>query len=247
MSKRGRPGGPPVTGVRVHVVVIIPAYNEETSLPLVLAELPRERVGAVIVVDNGSEDDTAVVARRGGARVVREDRRGYGRACLAGLAAAAELTPEIVAFVDGDHSDHPDELPRLLEPIEAGTADLVIGSRVLGRREPGALLPQARAGNLVAVSLIRWLYGFRYTDLGPFRAVRHDALERLRMRDTGFGWTVEMQVRALQEGLRVREVPVSYRRRVGTSKITGTLRGTVGAGRGILGTIHRLHREYRRR
>jgi glycosyltransferase involved in cell wall biosynthesis len=231
----------------VHVVVIIPAYNEGASLPLVLAELPRRRVGTVIVVDNGSEDDTAAVARRGGARVVREERRGYGRACLAGLAAAAELRPEIVAFLDGDHSDHPEELPRLLAPIEAGEADLVIGSRVRGRREPGALLPQARAGNLVAVILIRWLYGFRYTDLGPFRAIRWAALERLRMRDTGFGWTVEMQVRALQEGLRVREVPVGYRRRVGTSKITGTLRGTVGAGRGILGTIHRLHREFRRR
>jgi glycosyltransferase involved in cell wall biosynthesis len=226
----------------MRTIVIIPAYNEEAALPSVLSDVPDSLVDEVIVVDNASEDGTARVARQGGARVVRENRRGYGSACLAGLVAARALSPEIILFLDADHSDHPEQIERLLEPIRSGGYDLVIGSRILGRREPGALLPQARVGNFVAVALIRWLYGFRYTDLGPFRAIRWSALERIGMRDRGFGWTVEMQVRAIQEGLAILEVPVSYRRRVGTSKITGTLRGTLGAGIGILGTIARLHR-----
>ena len=225
----------------MRTVVVIPAFNEEASLPAVIADIPKGLADAVIVVDNASVDGTARIARERGARVVREDRRGYGSACLAGLAEAATLEPEVIVFLDADHSDHPEEMPRLLEPIHERGFDLVIGSRVLGRREPWALLPQARAGNLLAVTLIRWLYGFRYTDLGPFRAVRWSTLERIGMQDTGFGWTVEMQVRALQEGVKVTEVPVSYRRRVGTSKISGTVRGTLAAGRGILGTIARLH------
>ena len=227
----------------MRTIVVIPAFNEQASLPAVLAEIPGGLVDEVIVVDNASDDGTAGAARRGGARVVREERRGYGSACLAGLAEAARLGPDVVVFLDADHSDHPSEMPLLLGPIRERGFDMVIGSRVLGRREPGALLPQARAGNLVAVTLIRWLFGFRYTDLGPFRAVRWSALQRMGMQDTGFGWTVEMQVRALQEGLSVLEVPVSYRRRRGTSKITGTLRGTLGAAKGILGTIARLHRK----
>ena len=151
--------------------------------------------------------------------------------------------PAIVVFIDGDYSDHPEELPDVVAPLVADGADLVIGSRVLGRRERGALLPQARAGNLVACTLIRLLYGHRYTDLGPFRAIRWEALEKLEMRDRDFGWTAEMQVKALRQGLRVAEVPVSYRRRVGVSKITGTLRGTVLAGTKIVTTILRYSRD----
>ncbi|MBI2924001.1 MAG: glycosyltransferase family 2 protein [Planctomycetes bacterium] len=219
----------------MRVAVVIPALNEEKSLPLVLAALPK--VDDVVVVDNGSKDRTAEVAVAGGARVVSEPRRGYGSACLAGIAALRE--PEVVVFVDADFSDHPDELPRLVEPIEAGRADMVIGSRALGEREAGALLPQARFGNALACFLMRLIYGHRYTDLGPFRAIRFESLKKLGMRDRNFGWTVEMQIRALRHGLRVCEVPVSYRRRVGVSKITGTVSGTVRAGYKILWTIFR--------
>ena len=222
------------------VDVVIPALNEEVSLPLVLAALPHPPVRRVIVADNGSVDGTARVARTGGAIVVPAPRRGYGSACLAGLGWLRQNDPpDIVAFVDADFSDHPDELPALVAPLAAGEADLVIGSRILGRRERGALLPQARAGNLVACLLIRLLYGHRYTDLGPFRAARWPALERLGMSDPDFGWTAEMQVKALRHGLAVAEVPVSYRRRVGVSKITGTVSGTVRAGYKILWTVLR--------
>lgn len=222
------------------VDVIIPALNEEASLPLVLAALPRPPVRRVVVADNGSRDGTARVARAGGAIVVAAERRGYGSACLAGLDWLRHNDPpDVVVFVDADFSDHPDELPRLVAPLLKGDVDLVIGSRVLGEREPGALLPQARAGNLVACLLIRLLYGHRFTDLGPFRAVRWEALERLGMADPNFGWTAEMQVKALRHGLRVAEVPVSYRRRVGVSKITGTLSGTLRAGYKILWTVLR--------
>jgi glycosyltransferase involved in cell wall biosynthesis len=233
------------------VDVVIPALNEEASLPLVLADLDRLReptggapaapwLRRIVVADNGSTDGTARVAREGGAVVVRAPRPGYGSACLAGLAwLRANDPPEVVAFVDADYSDHPEELPRVVGPLLAGEADLVIGSRVLGERERGALLPQARAGNLVACLLIRLLYGHRYTDLGPFRAARWAALERLGMADPDFGWTAEMQVKALRRRLRVAEVPVSYRKRVGVSKITGTVRGTVLAGTKILWTVLR--------
>ena len=194
----------------------------------------------VVVADNGSMDGTVRVAREGGAEVVAAPRRGYGSACLAGLDHLRRTgPPDIVVFVDADYSDHPDELPRLVAPLLAGEADLVIGSRVLGHREPGALLPQARAGNLVAVLLIRLFYGHRFTDLGPFRAIRWESLERLGMSDPNFGWTAEMQVKALRHGLRATEVPVSYRRRVGVSKITGTVSGTIRAGYKILWTVAR--------
>ncbi len=220
--------------------VVIPAFNEEASLPLVLAAIPRPPVRRVVVTDNNSTDGTAREAAAGGAVVVSEPRPGYGSACLRALAWLRENDPpEVVVFLDADFSDHPEELPAVAAPVVAGEADLAIGSRVLGRRERGALLPQARAGNLVACLLIRLLYGHRYTDLGPFRAVRWEALERLRMRDRDFGWTAEMQVKALRAGLTVTEVPVSYRRRVGVSKITGTLRGTVLAGYKILATVLR--------
>lgn len=223
--------------------MVIPALNEEASLPLVLAALPRPPVRRVVVADNGSADGTARVAREGGAVVVDAPRRGYGSACLAGLDFLRRHDPpEVVVFVDADFSDHPDELPRLVAPILEGRADLVIGSRVLGNRERGALLPQARAGNLVACWMIRLLYGHRYTDLGPFRAIRWQALERIGMSDPNFGWTAEMQVKALRQGLQAVEVPVSYRRRVGVSKITGTVSGTVRAGYKILWTVLRYSR-----
>lgn len=220
------------------VDVVIPARNEERSLGLVLAAIPSPPVRRVVVADNRSTDATAAVARAGGAEVVAAERLGYGSACLAGLAhLAASGRPEIVVFIDADFSDHPQELPSLIAPLLAGRADLVIGSRVLGQRERGALLPQARAGNFVACLLIRLLYGHRYTDLGPFRAIRWQALEKLEMSDPNFGWTAEMQAKALRQSLRVEEVPVSYRKRVGVSKITGTLSGTLRAGYKILWTV----------
>lgn len=223
--------------------VVIPALNEEASLPLVLAGIPRPPVRRVVVADNGSTDRTAEVAADGGAVVVAAERRGYGSACLAALDHLRRNDPpDVVVFLDADYSDHPEELPQVVAPILAGEADVVIGSRVLGRRERGALLPQARAGNLVACLLIRLLYGHRYTDLGPFRAARWEALERVGMSDPNFGWTAELQVKALRAGLTVVEVPVSYRKRVGVSKITGTIRGTIAAGYKILWTVLRYSR-----
>lgn len=226
--------------------MVIPALDEERALPLVLAELPAGWVERVVVCDNGSRDRTAEVARAAGATVVHEPRRGYGSACLRALRALREQPegpPEVVVFLDADHSDYPEELPALLAPILAGEADLVIGSRALRPEARAALLPQARWGNLLAVTLIRWTWGARFSDLGPFRAVTWEALERARMRDPDFGWTVELQVRAAQLGLRAREVPVRYRARVGRSKITGTVSGTLRAGKKILGTIARFRLE----
>ena len=216
--------------------VVIPVFNERDSLPLVVGDIPSGLVSEIVVVDNGSTDGTGTVAAGLPVRLVREPRRGYGSACLAGVAALESDPPDILVFLDGDYSDHPDEMPLLLEAISGG-ADLVIGSRALGRREPGSLLPQARFGNRLACFLIRILYGHRFTDLGPFRAVRWDAYRRIGMEDTNFGWTCEMQVKAVRLGLKIAEVPVSYRRRVGVSKITGTLSGTLRAGYKILWTI----------
>jgi glycosyltransferase involved in cell wall biosynthesis len=235
--------------MRQRIVLIMPALDEEAALPRVLADLTpyyRRGIGApplldeVVLVDNGSRDRTAHLARAAGVTVLHEPQRGYGAACQRALAELRRRPADLVVFMDADHSDDAGDLPRLVRPILAGEADLVIGSRTRGAHEPGALLPQARFGNWLATGCIRRLYGFQYTDLGPFRAVRGAALERLGLRDRDYGWTVEMQVRALQEGLRVVEVPVAYRRRVGRSKISGTVIGSVRAGMKILSTLWRL-------
>ena len=189
-------------------------------------------------MDNGSRDRTADVARAAGARVVAETRRGYGQACLAGIAALGDSV-DVVVFLDGDHSDHPEQLPEVVAPIAAGRADMVIGSRTLGRAEPGSHPWHAVAGTRFCVGLMNLLIGTRATDLGPFRAITREALARLDMRDRNYGWTVEMQVKARRAGLRVVEVPVDYRARIGRSKVSGTVTGTVRAAAKILGTITR--------
>ena len=217
------------------VGVVIPTLDEERSIGRVLMALPAG-VDRVVVADNGSTDQTTRVAAHHGAQVVHERRRGYGAACLAGIAAMGSGV-DVVAFLDADLSDHPEQLDRLVAPIAAGRADLVIGSRTLGQRERGALNTPQRFGNALACSLIRMFWGHHYTDLGPFRAIRADALAALRMDDQTFGWTVQMQIRALRAGLRVLDVPVDYRRRIGRSKISGTVSGVVRAGTKIIGTI----------
>ena len=217
------------------ISVIIPAFNEEKSLPHVLIDLPRDRLHQIIVVDNRSTDRTAEVARENGATVVHERRRGYGRACLTGMDALDD--PDIVVFLDGDYSDYPEDMSLLLEPILAGKADFVVGSRMILEESRKALLPQARYGNQLAVLLIRLFFRHTFTDLGPFRAIRYESLRAIGMRDKDFGWTVEMQIKAVQSGLRIREVPVRYRIRIGISKITGTVSGTLKAGTKIIYTI----------
>ena len=216
------------------IAVVIPALNEEQAIGLVLAEIPK-LVSEIVVVDNGSRDRTADLARAGGARVVSEARRGYGQACLAGIAAVPDA--DVIGFLDADYSDYPAQLTDVLAPILAGQADLVIGSRNLGRRAAGAQPWHAVLGTRFCVFLMNTLVGTRATDLGPFRAISADGLRRLDMRDRNFGWTVEMQMKAARRGLRVVEVPVDYRPRVGESKISGTFSGTVRAAAKILATI----------
>jgi glycosyltransferase involved in cell wall biosynthesis len=223
------------------VAVIIPALNEEASLPLVLRDLPS--VGCVIVVDNASNDRTSLVASNAGARVVKEPRRGYGAACLRGLKEVGELTsrgefePKVIVFLDADYSDHPEFLNDLVAPILEGKMDFVLGSRLLGTREAGAMPAQSVFGNRLACRLMRLLLGAKYSDLGPFRAIRYASLKKLEMRDTNFGWTVEMQIKASRARLRGMEVPVPYRRRIGQSKISGTISGSVRAGCKIIYVI----------
>lgn len=225
----------------MRIGLVIPALNEEEAIPLVLAELPPDVVDRIVVCDNGSTDRTAEVARVGGAEVVPEARRGYGQACLTALAeldrGEALSDTDVIVFLDADHSDYPADLTSVVAPIVNEEADLVIGSRVLGGASMDALLPQAWFGNRLACGLMRLLFRAEYSDLGPFRAIRVDALRHLDMRDVDFGWTVEMQLKAKVFGLNVTEVPVRYRARIGTSKITGTLLGTLRAGTKILGWI----------
>jgi glycosyltransferase involved in cell wall biosynthesis len=218
------------------IVVIIPALNEEKAIAKVLAHIPWKIVREVVVVDNNSCDDTAAVAKNFGATVIHENRRGYGSACLKGIEyiMSTSRKTDIVVFLDADYSDYPEEMASLIQPIVQQNYDLVIGSRFLGQRQKGAMPWQQVLGNRLSVGLINTLYGVRYTDLGPFRAVKFDKLLELDMQEKKFGWTAEMQARAARQKLRYCEVPVSYRARTGTSKISGTLRGTVCAGYGIL-------------
>ncbi len=219
------------------VSVIIPALNEEYAIGKVIAEIPAW-ADLIVVADNGSTDGTARAAKAAGAEVVSQPKGGYGAACLAGIAHVHQKA-DIIVFVDGDYSDYPADMHRLTDPIAHDQADMVIGSRLRGNVEAGALTPQQRFGNMLACFLIRLFWGVRFTDLGPFRAVSATALERLDMKDQAFGWTVEMQVRSAQLGLRALEVPVDYRRRIGVSKISGTIKGTFLAGKAILGVIIR--------
>ena len=227
---------------RVPVALIIPALDEEHAIGALLEAIDRSIVRDVIVGDNGSRDATAAVARAGGAEVVHVAERGYGAACAGALTRLRDDV-DVVLFMDADGSDDPSEIPLVLEPILQDRADLVIGSRALGIVERGALTPQQRFGNWLATRMISALYGHRYTDLGPFRAIRRELLDRIAMRDRRYGWTVEMQIRALQLGARVAEVPVRYRRRVGKSKISGTVTGVLKAGWWIIYTILKYSRK----
>jgi glycosyltransferase involved in cell wall biosynthesis len=224
----------------MRILVIIPAFNEARAIGHVIADIPADLVEEVVVVNNASTDETEANAHQAGATVLREDRRGYGWACLCGIAYARTQQPDVVVFLDGDYSDHPDEMTQLVDPILHDTADFVIGSRMTGAREPGAMLPQALVGNRLACFLMRLFWRASYTDLGPFRAVRFADLLALDMQDKTFGWTIEMQIKAVLAGLRIAEVPVSYRKRVGVSKITGTITGTARASAKILWTIARF-------
>ncbi len=230
---------------RLTPALIIPALNEEAVIGATLRSIPAGLFHTVIVSDNGSTDRTGEIARAAGATVVREPQRGYGAACLAAIAA---LPPEIdtVAFMQADGSEDPAEARLLFKHLDADSADLVIGSRALGEVEPGALEPHQRFGNWLATFLIRVIYGHRYTDLGPFRAIKREALERIGMRDRNYGWTIEMQIRALQHGLRVAEVPVSYgNRRAGEGKVSANLRASIQAGVKIIWTVFKLAAERR--
>ncbi|MBA3768293.1 MAG: glycosyltransferase family 2 protein [Acidobacteria bacterium] len=222
------------------VAVVIPALNEEACIAEVVRAIPRKIAGEVIVVDNGSDDETAARARAAGARVISEPQKGYGRACRAGVQALAHDC-EIVVFLDGDGSDCPELMHRLVEPVIAGTHDFVIGSRTRGRREPGSMNFQQVFAGRIAGFLLRLLYGVRYTDMCPFRAIRRESLERLKMREETYGWNLEMQMRAARAGLRILELPVDHRCRAGgESKVSGTLSGTFRAGTRILATLARV-------
>ena len=226
------------------IVAIIPALDEAPSIAGVVETLRGQESIAlrrIIVVDNGSSDGTGEIARRAGASVVREERRGYGYACLAGVLAAEEA--DVLVLLDGDAADDPDDLPRVLEPLLSGAADLVVGSRTLGSRERGSMTPQQVFGNRLAAFLIRLFYGVRVSDLGSFRAIRRDDLLALKMQEMIYGWPVEMIVKSIRAGYRYREVPVRHRRRSGgVSKVGGTIRGSLKAGQNIISTVLRYSR-----
>lgn len=212
------------------ITVIIPAYNEEQSIGKVVNDISRNIVDHVIVVNNNSNDTTVEVAKKAGAIVLDEPRRGYGWACLKGIEHSKTLKTDIVVFLDGDYSDYPQEIPDVLAPIFETDMDMVIGSRVLGKREKGSLTPQQVFGNWLATKLIRLFYGAKFTDLGPFRAIKSTSLEQLKMSDKTYGWTIEMQIKAAKHKMKFCEVPVNYKKRIGVSKVSGTIKGTVLAG-----------------
>lgn len=221
------------------IVVIIPAFNEENAVGKVIKEIPGHLVSEVIVVNNNSNDGTKHVALSNGATVIDEPTPGYGRACLKGMEYIGlnELPPDIVVFLDADYSDYPEELPLLVKPIIENNIDLVIGSRNLGVKQKRSMTPQQVFGNWLATKLIAWFYHVKFTDLGPFRAIKYDKLLALNMSDKTYGWTVEMQVKAAKQNFRTIEVPVNYKVRIGKSKVSGTIKGTILAGYKIITTI----------
>ena len=224
--------------------VIIPAYNEQDSIGNVLRDIPKTLVREVIVCNNASTDNTKAVALANGATVVDQPLKGYGNACLKGIshiqAKPKAEQPDIVVFLDGDYSDHPEEMTQLVAPILEKDMDMVIGSRALGKMESGAMMPQQIFGNWLATNLIRLFYNYHFTDLGPFRAIKWNKLVEVDMQDKTFGWTVEMQVKAAKHQFKCTEIPVTYRKRIGVSKVSGTIRGTILAGHKILWTIFKL-------
>ncbi len=222
----------------MRIGVVIPAFNEENAISAVIDEIPKDIVEEIVVVDNNSTDATYEKAKSKGVTVLREQRSGYGSACLKGIEYFKNNNPvDVLVFLDGDHSDYPSEMPNLLAPIQDDEVDLVIGSRALGVKERGSMTPQQIFGNWLATRLIKLFYGVVFTDLGPFRAVKFDSLMAMEMCDTNYGWTVEMQLKAAKHGMKSTEVPVNYRKRIGVSKISGTVKGTVSAGYKIIWTI----------
>lgn len=221
------------------ILVIIPAFNEAKSINKVIDEIPKDLVEEVIVVNNNSRDETSRVAKEAGATVLDEPRQGYGYACLKGIEYAKTKNPSIIVFLDADYSDYPQEMYQVVAPIINENYDMVIGSRALGNRQSGSMTPQQIFGNWLATTLIRWFYGVTYTDLGPFRAIKFDKLIEIDMKDKTYGWTVEMQLKAAKLKMKTCEVPVNYRKRIGFSKVSGTVKGTIGAGYKIITTIFR--------
>jgi len=219
------------------ITVIIPAFNEEKSIGKVIDAIPKDLVKHVIVVSNTSTDNTIEVAKSAGAIVLEESRKGYGWACLLGIEKSKELNTDIIVFLDGDFSDYPEEIPNVLAPILENDIDMVIGSRVLGKREKGSLTPQQIFGNWLATKLIRLFYRAKFTDLGPFRAIKAKELDKLGMADKTYGWTIEMQIKAVKKGLKFTEVPVNYKKRIGISKVSGTVKGTILAGIKIISAV----------
>ncbi len=223
------------------IIVIIPAFNEDESIAQVIADIPKEIITEIIVINNASTDKTEQIAKEAGATVLNESRKGYGSACLKGIEYAKKRLPQpdIAVFIDADYSDYPEEIPKLLKPIIEHNIDFVIGSRAIGKREKGAMMPQQLFGNWLATNLLKIIYKGSFTDLGPFRAIKFQKLLELNMQDQTYGWTVEMQIKGLKKKLSYVEVPVKYRKRIGVSKITGTVKGTFLAGYKIIYTIFR--------
>jgi glycosyltransferase involved in cell wall biosynthesis len=221
------------------IVVIIPAVNEEHSIAKVINDIPKGLVDEIVVCNNGSTDDTKSKAKAAGATVLDEERKGYGWACLKGLTYVAnmQIKPDIIVFLDGDYSDYPEELPDVIAPILNQSADIVIGSRALGAKEKGSMTFPQRFGNWLATRLMHLFYGVKYTDLGPFRAIKYDKLVALNMQDKTYGWTIEMQLKAAKRKLKHTEVPVNYKKRIGVSKVSGTIKGTILAGYKIIFAI----------
>ncbi len=221
----------------MNVSVIIPAYNEEESISRVIKDIPKDIVNSIIVVNNKSTDRTEEFAKNAGAFVLSENDKGYGASCLKGIDFLKDKNVDVVVFLDGDYSDYPEELVFLLNPILYEDCDFVLGSRIIGQREKGSMPFHSRFGNILSGILINLFWNFKYTDLGPFRAIKFDKLLQLKMEDRWFGWTVEMQIKAVKQKLKIKEVPVSYRKRIGKSKVSGTIKGSIMAGIIILKTI----------